>query len=144
MRVIRANKGFTLLELLLVLVILAALTYMVVPRFTGRSRDARIATARADVLLNLATALDLYEMDNGRYPTTEQGLEALIRRPAREPAPLNWNGPYLKRPVYPADPWGNRYVYRCPPRISDVDYELLSLGPDGLEDTGDDIVSWEL
>lgn len=139
----RVNKGFTLLELLLVLVILAALTYMVVPRFTGRSRDARIATARADILLNLATALDLYEMDNGRFPTTEQGLEALIRCPSTEPAVLNWNGPYVKRPNYPTDPWGNGYGYRCPPTVSDVDYELRSYGPDGLENTDDDIVNWE-
>jgi general secretion pathway protein G len=139
----RGNKGFTLLELLLVLVILAALTYMVVPRFAGRSRDARIAAARADIFLNLATALDLYEMDNGMYPTTDQGLEALIRRPIREPAPTDWSGPYVKRPGDPTDPWGNRYVYRSPASVPDVDYELRSFGPDGLENTDDDIVNWE-
>ena len=141
-RTARRHRGFTLVELLLVLVILAALTYMVVPRFTGRSKRARVAAARADIFLNIATALDLYEMDNGRYPTTEQGLHALLAAPSTGPLALNWSGPYIKKPVHPRDPWGNQYRYRCPATVKGVDYELLSTGPDGIENTDDDIVNW--
>ena len=102
----RSNNGFTLIELLLVLVILAALTALVMPRFSGRTRQARITTTRIDIFVNIPTALDLYEMDTGQYPTSEQGLDALIKEPRINPIPVEWNGPYLKRPVLPKDPWG--------------------------------------
>jgi general secretion pathway protein G len=140
---IPARRGFTLLELMFVLIILAALTYMVVPRFSGRVRKARITSARMDVSLNIPAALDMYELDNGVFPNTEQGLGALIDEPATQPVPPNWDGPYVRRPVLPRDPWGNPYVYRCPPSERGVDYDLLSVGPDGIEGTIDDITNWE-
>ncbi len=136
-------RGFTLIELLLVLVILAALTALVMPRFTGRARKAKISTTRVDVFMNLPTALDLYEMDNGMYPTTTQGLRALIEKPTISPMPMSWEGPYLKRPVLPTDPWGRHYRYRCPATARGVDYELFSVGPDGIESTDDDIANWK-
>ncbi len=136
------SRGFTLLELMLTLVILSALAYMVVPRFSGRVRKAKIASARTDVTLNIPAALDLYELDTGTFPTTEQGLAALISPPTSAPVPTGWDGPYLKRPTVPTDPWGNPYVYRFPSSRAGVDYELFSLGPDGMEGTDDDIVNW--
>jgi len=138
----RSGGGFTLIELLLVLVILAALTALVMPRFSGRTRQAKITTARMDIFVNLSTALDLYEMDTGRYPTTEQGLEALFEKPGIHPVPTYWNGPYLKRPLVPKDPWGNRYRYRNPSTKRGIDYELFSMGPDGIEHSDDDIGNW--
>ncbi|MCU0612517.1 MAG: type II secretion system major pseudopilin GspG [Candidatus Eisenbacteria bacterium] len=143
MRSYSPRRGFTLLELLLVLVILAALTYMVVPRFSGRARKAKIAAARTDVLLNIPAALDMYELDNGAFPTTEQGLGALIEPPSTEPLPPGWDGPYVRRPIVPKDPWGKPYLYRSPSPRKGLDYELISAGPDGVELTTDDITNWE-
>lgn len=132
-----------MLELLMVMIILAALAYMVVPRFSGRARRAKTTAARADVTLNIPAALELYELDNGSFPTTEQGLGALIEEPTAEPVPSNWDGPYVRRPALPSDPWGRPYVYRSPASRPGVDYELLSLGPDGMEGTEDDITNWQ-
>jgi len=143
MQCIPARRGFTLLELMFVLIILAALAYMVVPRFSGRVRKARVTSARTDISLSIPAALDMYELDNGMFPTTEQGLGALIEEPATQPVPSNWDGPYVRRPVLPRDPWGNHYVYRCPSSKRGVDYELFSRGPDGVEGTADDITNWE-
>lgn len=137
----KTEKGFTLIELMLVVIIIGVLAAMVVPRFVGRSEQARYAAARADVEANIAIALDLYELDNGSYPTTEQGLDALARKPEGEPMPPNWRGPYLKKKV-PLDPWGNPYVYTCPGIHNAEDYDLSSYGPDGVEGGGDDISNW--
>jgi len=112
------------------------------PRFSGRTRQAKTTTARMDIFVNISTALDLYEMDNGRYPTTEQGLEALIEKPGISPVPTTWNGPYLKRLILPRDPWGQPYRYRNPSSKRGLDYELYSLGPDGIEQSPDDIGNW--
>ena len=102
----RIRKSFTLIELLLVVVILSILGAMVVPRLVGRSEQARVAVARTDIASNIATALELYEMENGMFPTTEQGLTALKTKPTSSPVPTNWNGPYIKRT--PKDPWGSQ------------------------------------
>ena len=131
-------RGFTLVELLVVVTILGILVAMVVPRLAGRTQQARVARAEADVKANLALALDLFELDNGRYPTTEEGLNALRIKP---PDATNWNGPYLKRDAL--DPWGHPYRYRYPGAQNPADYDLSSLGPDGSEGTPDDIVSWK-
>ena len=132
--------GFTLIELMLVIVIIGALAAMVVPRLAGRSEEARVGAARADIKGNLSLALRLYELDNGRYPTTDQGLEALLKKPASPPSPQNWKGPYIEQE--PLDPWGRLYQYRFPGSHPPRDYDLLSLGPDGTA-SEDDIGNWE-
>jgi len=136
------QKGFTLVEIMLVVIILGVLVAMVVPNLAGRGEQARRAAALADIESNLATSLDLYEFDNGRYPTTEQGLAALLVVPISSPVPTNWNGPYLKKRKIPKDPWGNEYKYVCP-GIKNVDaYDLFSLGSDGVE-SKDDVANWD-
>ena len=130
------NSGFTLIELLLVLVILAVLAAVVVPKFTNRSEQARITAARTDIA-NLEGTLDALEIDVGRFPTTEEGLRALVEQP---PSAKSWKGPYIKRGV-PNDPWGNPYVYRYPGQHNINEYDLHSLGPDGHEGN-DDIDNW--
>ena len=130
-------SGFTLIELLLVLVILAVLAAVVVPKFTGRSEQARKAAARTDIAM-LETALDAFEVDAGRYPTSEEGLAALVQPPASVKA---WNGPYIKRGV-PNDPWGNPYNYRFPGQMNVNGYDLYTFGADGNEGGGDDVDNW--
>ena len=131
------RRAFTLIELLLVVVILAVLAGVVVPRFTKRSEQARL-TAASTQISNLDLALDAFEVDCGRYPTSEEGLAALTQ------APLNvkgWKEPYLKKGL-PPDPWGNPYVYRCPGQHNTSSYDLYSYGPDGQEGGDDDIDNW--
>jgi general secretion pathway protein G len=130
-------KAFTLIELLLVLVILASLAVIVVPKFTGRSQQAKVTAAQTDIA-HLETALDAFEVDNGRYPTTEEGIGALVENP---PDLLNWKGPYIKRGV-PNDPWGNPYLYHCPGRYNTSGYDIYSMGPNGQEGGDDDIDNW--
>ncbi len=128
--------GFTLVEIMLVVIIISALAAMVVPRLTGRSEQAKRAVAKADIEMHLATALKLYELDNGSFPTTSQGLEAL-RKPVGGGS--NWNGPYIEKA--PIDPWGRPYVYKSP-GTHRMDYDLYSKGKDESSDE-DDIVNWE-
>jgi len=130
-------RAFTLIELLLVLVILATLAALVVPKFTKRSEQAKITGARTDIA-NIETSLDAFEIDCGRYPSTEEGLRALLELPA---ALAGWQGPYLKRGV-PKDPWGNPYMYRCPGQHNTDGCDLYSFGPDGQEGGGNDIDNW--
>ena len=132
------RSAFTLIELLLVLVILAVLAAVVVPKFTGRSEQARKAAAKTDISM-LETALENFEVDSGRYPTTEEGLGVLIQPPAQVKA---WHGPYIKQNYLPKDPWGNPYVYRFPGQNNVSSYDLASLGPDGSEGGGDDVDNW--
>jgi general secretion pathway protein G len=129
--------GFTLIELMLVVIIIGALVAMVMPRFAGRSEQARTAAAKADVTANIATGLKLYELDNGNFPTTQDGLQALAQKPANA---NNWNGPYLERK--PIDPWGREYKYVSPGTHRPHDYDLYSLGKDGQE-SADDVTNWE-
>src|SRR5512139_3682505 len=120
----RAVRGFTLLELLVVLVILGLLVGYVAPRFFGQVGKSEVKVAKAQIRA-LEDALDQYRLDTGRYPTTEQGLVALDSQPTGE---SRWQGPYLKKPV-PNDPWGNPYQYRVPGEHGELD--LYSLGKDG-------------
>ncbi|MFA4988554.1 MAG: type II secretion system major pseudopilin GspG [Candidatus Omnitrophota bacterium] len=136
----REKKGFTLIELMLVVVIIGVLGAMVLPRLAGRSDQAKTAVAKSDINANIATALDLYELDNGRYPTTEQGLSALSTKPGDLSEGANWNGPYLKKE--PLDPWGKAYQYKNPATHEGEDYDLYSMGADGIE-SDDDIGNWE-
>lgn len=140
----QASRGFTLIEVLVVIVVIALLASLVAPNVFRHLGTAKDATARSQIQM-LGAALDAYRLDNGRYPSTEQGLEALSRAPALEPRPRNWRGPYL-RGVVPVDPWGNTYVYRSPGTDSEFGFDLLSRGADGQEGgEGDDadIRLWE-
>ncbi len=132
-----SGRAFTLIELLLVLVILTALAAIVVPKFARRSEQARITAALTDIA-NLEVAIDAFEIDSGRYPTTEEGIKALVEEPANV---KGWKGPYIKRGV-PNDPWGNLYLYRYPGQNNTAGYDLHSLGPDSQEGGGDDIDNW--
>ncbi|MBI4598495.1 MAG: type II secretion system major pseudopilin GspG [Candidatus Omnitrophica bacterium] len=135
----KIRQGFTLIELMLVVVIIGALAAMVVPRLAGRSEEARIGIAKTDIKANIATALKLYELDNGRFPTTEQGLQALIAKPTSPPVADNWKGPYIEQE--PLDPWRRPYVYRYPGTHPPRDYDLFSVGADGVEGK-DDVTNW--
>ena len=125
----RSRRAFTLIELLVVIVILGILAAVIIPRVVGRSEDARRAKALSDIG-SLGTALDMYAADNnGKYPTTDQGLQALRTKPTTPPVPRTWNGPYLKKAL-PPDPWGNPYVYQSPGEKNPDSYDLASLGED--------------
>jgi general secretion pathway protein G len=125
------KSGFTLIEILLVVVIISSLAAMIVPRLTGRSEKAKEAIAKADVTTNIPTALKLYELDNGRFPTNEQGLEALVVCPTLQPVPSGWSGPYVENTNL-IDPWGRKYMYKYP-GSEGLDYDLYSLGKSGEE-----------
>ncbi len=137
----RRQSGFTLIEIMVVVVIMGVLAAMLVPRLMGRTDDARILAAKQDIA-TLMQALKLYRLDNQRYPTTEQGLQALIARPTNGPQPANWkSGGYIDR--LNKDPWGNIYQYMSPGTRSEVD--IFSYGADGQPGgTGNDadIGSW--
>lgn len=123
----RAARGFTLIEIMVVVVIMGVLAALVVPRLMGRTDDARILAAKQDIA-TLMQALKLYRLDNQRYPTTEQGLQALVARPAAAPIPQNWKtGGYLDR--LNKDPWGNPYQYLSPGTRGEID--VFSWGADG-------------
>jgi general secretion pathway protein G len=137
----RANRtfrdaAFTLIELLLVLVILAVLAAVVVPKFANRGQQARDAAAKTDIS-SLETAIDAFEVDCGRFPSSEEGLSALVTAPS---GVQNWRGPYIKRDI-PKDPWGAPYVYKFPGTHNVNGYDLYSTGPDGREGN-DDIANW--
>jgi general secretion pathway protein G len=142
---IENNKGFTLIELLVVILILGLLAGIVGPRLFGHTDSAKQTKARVQIE-NLSSALRMYKIDAGRYPTTEQGLEALITQPQSGDVPKKWRkGGYLTKKVIPKDPWDNDYVYLCP-GVHD-DFDITSYGADGTsggEDVNKDINSWEL
>ena len=136
---IRASRrsAFTLIELLLVMVILVVLAAVVVPKFTGRSEQARLTAAKTDISA-IDGAIDQFEVDNGRYPTNEEGLSALFTAPQ---GLTNWHGPYLKRASIPVDPWGNAYQYKYPGTHNVNGFDLFSTGADGREGN-DDVTNW--
>src|SRR5690606_41446544 len=136
----RVAAGFTLIELMVVLVILGVLAALIVPNVLDRADDARATAARTDVN-NLMQALKLYKLDNQRYPTGEQGLQALVQRPAAPPVPANWK-PYLEK--LPSDPWGQPYQYLNPGVKGEID--VMSFGADGQpggEGKNADVGSWQ-
>jgi general secretion pathway protein G len=129
-KIIAIRGGFTLLELLVVLVVLGLLAGLIGPQLFGRVGEAKTTTTRTQLEL-IGVALDSYRLDNGAYPVTAQGLEALTTRPARQPVPMNWRGPYLRKAA-PVDPWGRPYLYASPV-AGGQGYELRSLGRDGQD-----------
>ncbi len=134
-------SGFTLVEIMVVVVILAVLAALVVPRVVGRTDEARAVAAKQDIAATLQ-ALKLYRIDNSRYPSNQQGLAALVTRPTTEPLPLNWKS-YLDK--VPGDPWGRTYLYLNPGVHGEID--VFSLGADGQPGGADadaDIGSWQL
>lgn len=140
----RSRAGFTLIEILVVILVLGVLAALVAPNVFQHVGSSRTTAAKSQLEL-VGAALDAYRLDNDGYPSSEQGLPALLTAPTGAPQPRNWRGPYLKKSV-PADPWGNPYVYRSPGVDPKNDYELLSYGRDGKEGgtTADDadIRSW--
>jgi len=140
----RFRKGFTLIEILVVIAVLAVLAALVAPNVFQHLGTAQDAAARSQIEM-LGAALDAYRLDNGRYPTTDQGLSALRTQPSIEPAPRNWRGPYLRRDI-PLDPWGNPYFYVSPGTVNPNSYDLVSLGADGVpggDGENADITSWD-
>ncbi|RJQ56917.1 MAG: type II secretion system protein GspG [Nitrospiraceae bacterium] len=137
---LKCRRGFTLIELMVVMIILGLLAALVVPRMFGRIGQAKQKATNAQIEL-FGTALDSYRLDVGRYPTTSEGLEALLSQPSGADG---WNGPYLKKIEIPSDPWNNPYRYESPGVHGD--YDLFSYGADnaeGGEGENEDIASWK-
>lgn len=135
----RLARGFTLIELLVVLAILALLAGLVGPQVMNALGESKTKTAKLQIE-DLGAGLDLYRLDVGNYPSTAEGLQALVQEPQ---GAVNWNGPYLKKPVIPPDPWNREYSYRFPGEHGP--YDLYTLGADNLEggeDEAEDVVSW--
>lgn len=135
----RRQRGFTLVELLVVMAILVLLAGIVAPRVIGYLGSSRVKAAKVQIE-GLATSLELFRLDTGRYPSSQEGLVALVRKPDRV---SNWNGPYIRGREVPADPWGQPYGYRSPGK--DTAFEIYSLGADGKpsgDGENEDIRSW--
>jgi general secretion pathway protein G len=143
---VRDARGFTLIELMVVVVILGILAGLIIPKIMGRTDEARMLKARMQIE-QLEQTLKLYYLDNGEYPTTEQGLNALIEKPATEPVPKRWReGGYLEKGKIPRDPWDTPFVY-VSPGVHSKDFDLVSYGADheeGGEGKYADIESWNL
>lgn len=133
-----SSRAFTLVEMLLVLVILAVLAAIVIPKFSGRSQQAKETAAKSQIS-SIELALDAFEVDTGFYPQGSAGLSALVEQPN---GAQNWKGPYLKKGV-PLDPWGNAYIYTYPGKNNAKGYDLMSIGPDGRAGGEDDITNWD-
>ena len=139
-----ARSGFTLIEILVVIVVIAVLAGMVAPNVFKHVGEAKNVTARSQIEM-LGAALDAYRLDIGRYPTTSQGLAALWQAPTRAGQTVGWRGPYLRKAV-PLDPWGHAYIYKAPGDQNPSGYDLLSYGADGQpggEGEAADVVSWK-
>lgn len=136
-RLTRRRSGFTLIELLLVLVILGILAGIVVPKFSGRTEQARNTAAQTQIA-TFSTALEAFELDTGHYPKGKSGLQDLLVQPRDA---QNWKGPYLKNEI-PKDPWGGDYIYEFPGKHNN-DYDLISTGPDQRAGTDDDVTNFQ-
>lgn len=134
----RSARAFTLVEMLLVLVILAVLAAIVIPKFSGRTQQAKETAAKSQIS-SIELALDAFEVDTGFYPQGSASLNSLIDEPT---GAQNWKGPYLKKGV-PLDPWGNAYIYTYPGKNNAKGYDLQSIGPDGRAGGDDDITNWD-
>jgi general secretion pathway protein G len=135
----RTGRGFTLVEMLLVLVILGTLAAIVYPNLAKHGLRARITATKTQIQV-LRTALAQFEMDNDHYPQGRNGLLDLVQRPRDA---KNWRGPYLEKKVVPRDAWGHDFIYECPGSHTPESYDITSVGPDGIAGTADDIASWQ-
>jgi general secretion pathway protein G len=139
LRIRSGNRGFTLIEIMIVMIIIGLLAALVAPKFFGRLSTAKLSSAKAQIEL-FGTALDAFRLDTGRYPTTDEGLKALREKPS---GVENWYGPYLPKEI-PLDPWKRSYIYKSPGEHGE--YDLLSYGLDGVEGgegENQDVVSWK-
>lgn len=140
------NAGFTFIEIMVVVMIIGILATFIVPKIINKPDEARVAKAKSEIKA-IESGLKMYRMENSSYPTTEQGLDALFKKPDVEPIPRNWNkGGYIEANETPKDPWDSLYIYRSPGE-DDRDYEIISLGADrqeGGEDVKSDIKSYEI
>lgn len=134
----KPSRGFTLIELMLVVIIIGIIAAIAVPRMTGRTERARTAAAKQGIAA-LTTALDGFELSVGRFPSTEEGLNVLIERPAGLTDEDGWDGPYMRE--IPFDPWNRPYEYRYPGQES-IDFDLISVGRDGQKGTDDDVTNF--
>jgi len=145
LKTVKDSRGFTLIELMVVIVILSLLAVLVGPKIIGRSDDAKVADAKVQIR-NIETALKLYKLDSGNFPSTEQGLQALVAKPTTGKIPNNYKAEgYLESKNVPTDPWGNDYIYLSPGEHGD--YDLSSYGADGArggEGKDADIESWNM
>jgi general secretion pathway protein G len=140
----QSQQGFSLIEIMVVLIIIGLLVSIIAPNVLNRADEARVQKVKAD-FSTVATALKLYRLDNYNYPTSEQGLQALVTKPTLDPIPANWKkGGYLEQ--LPMDPWGRPYLYLSPAEFGDGDFDIYSLGADGIsggEDQNADIGNWQ-
>ena len=136
------RAAFTLLEVLMVVVIIGILAAIVVPNLFGTLEGAKIDKTKAEVKNGFNGALDLYRLHMGRYPTSDEGLAALLEKPDDDEQAEKWRGPYVKDGTTFKDAWGNSYVYEAPGQVNESSYDLSSPGPDGREGTDDDITNW--
>jgi general secretion pathway protein G len=138
----RKRKGFTLVEIMVVVVIIGLLAALVVPQLTGRADQAKVTTTRTQIA-GIEQSLELYQLDNGAFPTTDQGLEALVEKPTAPPEPINYpRGGYMKK--LPKDAWKREFIYICPGEKGE--YDIISLGADGREggeEVNADITNWD-
>jgi general secretion pathway protein G len=141
-RNLRNRGGFTLLEILLVVVIIGMLVGVAAVNLTKSSEKAKLTSTRNQIDA-YKTALGVYEMDNGFFPSADQGLQALIQQPSSAPQPMNWKGPYLDPAVLKTDPWGHDYVYKYPGTHNTAGYDLYSLGITGVDGDPGNLGNWQ-
>ena len=136
------RRAFTLLEVLMVVVIIGILAALVVPNFFGASEDARVRLTKALIQSGINGTLDLYRLHMGRYPTSDEGLAALVEEPDDDEEAEQWKGPYVKEGAKLKDAWGNDLHYESPGRYNENSYDLHSMGPDEQDGTEDDVANW--